>query len=238
MIKKLIITGLLVLATGFIFSEAAFTAEMDNEKEMVTSRGTVTVGMRKDMLYQIYQNQDRIFSHKILGEEWIVYRDWAAANPKTDVITFYLVDGLVTGWKRAFIPTPMNEGSIYEYKPDEKIENWFFPEGKSRWDGANMSVQEWNLLTDAQKVMFLTEYNKETDRKAGKHSSLDTSRYLLALNHFADTCSTAYISRKITDIIEKIVVENEAKPTEEPQAQGTVPAKTQNPATSNSPPGQ
>lgn len=181
-----------------------FTNSPDDE--IVTKLGTVKVGMPKDKLYGIFQNQDRIFSHKILGGEWIVFRNWTSANPKTDVITFYLSDGLVAGWKNAFVPSPTNEGSIYEYKPDAKIENWFFPQGKSRWNGADMSMQEWNMLTDTQKIMFLAEYMKEVNGEKNAHISIDTTKYLLAINYYADTCSTAYISKKITDVIRSLLV--------------------------------
>ena len=162
--------------------------------------------MPKYALYKIFQNQDRIFSHKIPGGEWIVFRNWTSANPKTDVITFYLADGLVAGWKDAFIPAPTNKGSIYEYKAGDSIKEWFFPSGKSRWDGVDMSMQEWNMLTDTQKVIFLSEYMKEVDREKLAHISIDTSKYLLAINYYADTCSTAYISKKITDVIRSLLV--------------------------------
>ena len=176
------------------------------DEEIVTKLGTVKAGMTKDALYKIFQNQDRVFSHKILGGEWIVFRNWTSANPKTDVITFYLSDGLVTGWKDSFVPAPTNKGSIYEYKPDENIKEYFFPSGKSRWDGADMSMQEWNMLTDTQKVVFLAEYMKEVDKEKLTHISIDTSKYLLAINYYADTCSTAYISKKITDVIRSLLV--------------------------------
>lgn len=198
------------------------------DEEIITSRGSVKAGMPKDKLYGIFQRQDKIFSHRILGGEWIVFRDWASASPKTDVITFYLVDGLVTGWKHAFAPSPTNEGSIYEYKKGEQIGQWFFPEGKSRWDGADMSMQEWNMLTDSQKVMFLTEYIKDLESKEGEHIAIDTAKYILALNYYADTCSTAYISQKITDVTKNLLasegkIKSESKKLESPSMQHPAP---------------
>ena len=221
-IRFIIFLGLLILAIPALANEIETKSASDQlsakkeelnlpfmrrpDEEIVTKLGTVKVGMPKDMLYKIFQNQDRIFSHKILGGEWIVFRNWTSANPKTDVITFYLSDGLVTGWKDAFVPSPKNEGSVYEYKSSDSIREWFFPAGKSRWNGTDMSVQEWNMLTDTQKVLFLAEYMKEVEKEEGAHISIDTSKYLLAINYYADTCSTAYISKKITDVIRSLLV--------------------------------
>ena len=164
-----------------------------------------------------------------MGGEWIVFRNWSSANPKTDVITFYLSDGLITGWKNAFVPSPTNEGSIYEYKPSENIKEWFFPDGKSRWDGTNMSVQEWNMLTDTQKVMFFTECTKELAKESGSHAALDTSKYILALNHYADTCSTTNISITIADEIKKLIEANEAKPGSGSDSEKAATAHPENP---------
>ena len=63
---------------------------------------------------------------------------------------------------------------------------------------------KWNMLTDTQKVMFFTEYTKELDKESGSHAALDTSKYILALNHYADTCSTTNISITIADEIKNL----------------------------------
>lgn len=190
--------------------------------EFVTSLGTIKPGMSKDELYKVFQKQDRLFAHKVMDDQWIVFRDWTSDKPKTDVVTFYLKDSVVTGWKKAFVPSAMNKDSIYEYDQKEKIDKWFFPSGKARWDGENMTIVEWNMLTDTQKIMFLTEYAAELGQAEPEPISIDTAKYVSALNHFADTCSTSRISDKITDVTRVLLAsEDKIKEEYEPDALST-----------------
>ncbi|GEM_PF-2436536 len=177
----------------------------DSQDEIVTSLGTLRIGTSKEDLYKVFQEKDRIaIPHKLLNEEWVIFYDITTPDPN-DTITFYLKSAQVVGWKRGYNPSPKNEGSPYEYNKDEKLDKWFFPKGESRWDGTMLTAIEWNMLLDAQKVVFLKEYDKELARETGVDPDIDINKYILALNHYSDTCSDTCFMVKVTNIIKELL---------------------------------
>ena len=56
---------------------------------------------------------------------------------------------------------PKNKGTIYEYTRDNIPGICFFPADKARWDGSKVTAKEWHMLTDFQKIMFISEYIQE-----------------------------------------------------------------------------
>ncbi len=200
-----IIVGLFLLI--FTVAATAFAAESSNEsKELVTPRGNVSVGMSEEKLYNIFQEQDRILiPHSILGNEWHVFRDFRSKNPN-DTITFYINDGKVTGWKMGYAPSPGNKGSRYEYNNNEHIDVWFFPGEKAKWDGSKVNLLDWNKLTKAQKVLFITEYIRQFNKLNDTGISVDIDRYILAMDYLNDNCPEACKSIPAGDAIDNLLI--------------------------------
>ena len=169
----------------------------------ITDKGVVTIGTPKGTLYEIFPDYHEIMEHRMLGDEWVVFRNWTTEDPE-DVITFYLKDGYVTGWKEAFNPTPQNKGSIYEYSEDDEITVWFFPAETARWDGEKMNVLDWHMLTDFQKIMFMTEYVEKLSAEYEKPINLDLNKYVLAMNHYVDLCPTECLYITLASIVKKM----------------------------------
>lgn len=81
-----------------------------------------------------------------------------------------------------FDPFPQNRGTIYEYG-DDVPDICFFPIDKARWNGYEVSVAKWPLLTDFQKMMFISEGAEEIERSEGvKVDIKDGWKLLIAIN--------------------------------------------------------
>lgn len=175
------------------------------KKEIKTKFSTVAVGDTRDKLYKAFPESERLYiPHKILDEEWVVFRNINSDNPH-DAITFYLKNGIIESWKESFNPAPKNEGSPYEFHKDEKMDKWFFPAGESKWDGSKLTAIEWNMLTDSQKVMFLTEYANELKKELGRDISIDIAKYMVAMDYYADTCPTSCFTKPATNVVRELL---------------------------------
>ena len=187
---KKILFALVVFSSMAVSSLLAEEVAIQKEDKIETSRGTVYVGMSEDKLGAVFQANNRLLvPHNLLHEGWLVFTYWPSGRPN-DVITFYLKNGKVTGWERRYNPTPVNEGSAYQYNSDEKIDKWFFPAPSSRWDGASLSLLNWNELKKSQKVMFITEYIGGLNKQFDKNISVDVDKYIIGMDYYADHCST------------------------------------------------
>ena len=174
--------------------------------ELVTPRGNIHVGMPQEKLYDIFQEQDRILiPHAILDKEWHVFRDFTSKNPN-DTVTFYIDAGKVTGWKLGYASAPENIGSKYEYNNNERIDVWFFPKEKARWDGAKVSLLDWNKLTRAQKVTFIVEYIKQMNSQYKSNIVVDIDKYILGMDYFNDNCPQACINIAAGDAINNLLI--------------------------------
>lgn len=76
-------------------------------------------------------------------------------------------------------PFPKNIGTIYDYSQDNIPEVCFFPVDKARWDGYDVTVDKWSLLTDYQKVIFLRESIEEINRNidGDVHLTVDFEKF-------------------------------------------------------------
>ncbi|NQT21956.1 MAG: hypothetical protein HQ579_00790 [Candidatus Omnitrophica bacterium] len=71
----------------------------ENQAEkLATAMGIVYVGMPKEALYEIYTPLTQKGYRKIDDEEWIAFSDWTTEE-SGDLVTFYLKEGKVKGWK-------------------------------------------------------------------------------------------------------------------------------------------
>jgi len=71
----------------------------EEKAEIVTALGVVYVGMPKEDLEKIgFTEHSQKWYYKEGSEEWITFSDWMTEE-SGDLITFYLVDGKVKGWK-------------------------------------------------------------------------------------------------------------------------------------------
>jgi hypothetical protein len=198
----LLVAALLFLVTPLLAAEP----ETGAEKEIKTKFGAIKVNSTRDDMYVAFPESERLhIPHKILDEEWVVFRNINSDNPH-DVITFYLKNGRVRDWKENYNPTPKNEGSPYEFHEGEKIEKWFFPAGEAKWNGDRLTMIEWNVLTESQKVMFLTEYQNELKKEYGPNISIDMAKFILAMNYYADTCPSNCFAKPATDIVKELLV--------------------------------
>jgi len=67
--------------------------------KMVTELGVVYVGMPKEDLEKIgFTEHSQKGYYKEGNEEWITFSNWVTEE-SGDLITFYLVDGKVKGWR-------------------------------------------------------------------------------------------------------------------------------------------
>jgi len=77
-------------------------------------------------------------------------------------ILFFLFSHLsFAGEQEKFDLFPKNKDTIYEYSRDNIPETCFFPVDKARWDGSKITTKEWQMLTDFQKITFISEYIQE-----------------------------------------------------------------------------
>lgn len=72
---------------------------LDQKKQLVTEMGVVYVGMPKEDLAKVgfTEHLQKAYYRKD-NEEWITFSDWMTKE-SGDLITFYLVDEKVRGWK-------------------------------------------------------------------------------------------------------------------------------------------
>lgn len=213
--NKLIISFLLLFAAFPAFSEERINMAGSQERassitesggELITPRGNVSVGMSVEKLYDIFQEHDRILiPHAILSKSWLVFRDFTSKD-KNGTVTFFLNAGKVTGWKREFASSPENKGSKYEYDSNERIDAWFFPKDRAKWDGSKLILLEWNKLTKAQKVTFIIEYLKEFNKQYHTNIAVDIDRYIIGMDYFNDNCPQACINISASDAINNLLI--------------------------------
>ena len=197
----LLVVALLFLAAPLLTAESAPVAD----KEVKTKFGVVKVNSTRDDMYRAFPESERLYiPHKILDEEWVVFRNINSDN-KHDVITFYLKNGRIEDWKENYNPSPKNEGSVYEVREGDKINKWFFPAGAAKWDGSKLTMIEWNILTDTQKVMFLTECQNELKKEYGPGISIDMGKYIIAMDYYASTCPSNCFAVPVTNIVKEFL---------------------------------
>lgn len=59
---------------------------------------------------------------------------------------------------------PLNKGTLYENHSNELPDISFFPREKAYWDGYTITSKNWKLLTEEQKLRFITEATAEIQR--------------------------------------------------------------------------
>lgn len=128
------------------------------------------------------------------------------------IITWVIVSlfciSLVVAQDKDFDPFPQNRGTIYEYSDDDICDVCFFPLEKAKWDGSRITAKEWKMLTDFQKVMFISEYIEELEK--GHNTTIeeiDVWRLLIALNGFADFCRDECLDEPMTRVIKDLLAE-------------------------------
>jgi len=77
-----------------------------------------------------------------------------------------------------FDPFPLNRGTIYEYSQDDLPDICFFGEG-ARWNGFDVTIQDWKLLTDYQKTEFIEEVVDEIEKQTNSKINVDNYWKLL-----------------------------------------------------------
>ena len=198
----LLVAALLFLITPLLAAEQAPGAD----KEVKTKFGVVKVNSTRDDLYKAFPESERLYiPHKILDEEWVVFRNINSDNPH-NASTFYLKNGRIEDWKENYNPSPKNEGSPFEIHEGEKIDRWFFPAGEAKWNGAKLTMIEWNMLTDTQKLMFLTECQNELKKEYGPGISIDMGKYIIAMDYYASTCPSSCFAVPVTNIVKEFLV--------------------------------
>jgi len=214
-VNKLTILILLLLSAFPAFSEepsgasggaTGASALQEVGGELVTPRGNIRVGMKEENLYGIFQEQDRILIPQIiLNKESHVFRDFTSKN-RNDTVTFYINAGEVAGWKRGYASSPENKGSKYEYNNDERIDIWFFPKEKARWDGSRVNLLDWHKLSKAQKVTFILEYVKQINGEYNTNISVDVDKYILGMDYFNDNCPASCSSISASDAVNNLLI--------------------------------
>jgi hypothetical protein len=187
-----VVLGVMIISQVFLeyepvkaVGESPSSASQEKSAELVTPRGTIYVGMQKETMEDIFQEWNRKFvPNYVLNKGWLIYRDITSNNPN-DTITIYTTSGKVTGWDRSYVPSPENKGSKYEYKEGERVDEWFFPKERSRWNGYELNILDWNKLVRLQKVMFIIEYVKQLNEEYGTNISVDVNKYILAMDFYA-----------------------------------------------------
>lgn len=168
-------------------SEDSSPSSQGSSTKLVTPRGVIYVGMPKESLEDLLEEQNRKFIPSyILNKGWLIYRDITSNNPN-DTITIYTTSGKVSGWDRSYVPSPPNKGSKYEFKEGERIEVWFFPKERAKWNGYELNILDWNKLTRLQKVMFIIEYVKQLNEEHKTNVDVDVNKYILGMDFYAST---------------------------------------------------
>ena len=117
MYKSIII---LILISSLAFAETHIDAKFklrpekeEQAEKLATTLGVVYVGMPKAALYQVYTDLQQKGYRKDGRDEWITFTDWMSEEPGA-LITFYLRDSKVRGWKTK----KPDEGSLPQSKGD------------------------------------------------------------------------------------------------------------------------
>jgi hypothetical protein len=124
------------------------------------------------------------------------------------LILLLLCPHFVFAEQKEFDPFPKNRGTIYAYSSDDIPDICFFPKDKARWDGSKITAKEWQMLTDFQKTMFISEYVKELEKAHKKSININGWDYLIALNGFADSCKNKCLNEPMTRVIEELLIEH------------------------------
>lgn len=188
------VAGVIILSQVFFVYEAAravgespSSASQERSTELTTPRGSIYVGMPKENMEDLLEEQNRKFVPSyILNKGWLIYRDITSNNPN-DTITIYTTSGKVTGWDRSYVPSPENKGSKYEYREGERVDVWFFPKEKARWNGYELNILDWNKLIRLQKVMFIVEYVKQLNEEYKTNINVDINKYILGMDFYSTT---------------------------------------------------
>jgi len=77
------------------------------------------------------------------------------------------------------------QSAIYSYDENDLPAIFFFPPENARWNGNDVTMREWYLLTDLQKEKFISEYTEELKRKYKKTFEVIWEDYLGAMNTFS-----------------------------------------------------
>ena len=85
--------ALIVMAVLLV--NACVFAASEKKEGFTTSRGKVSVGMKKEALYKIYTKSDEKIYFKQGPVEEITFNDWVAGGK----ITFKLENGKVKSWE-------------------------------------------------------------------------------------------------------------------------------------------
>lgn len=107
-------------------------------------------------------------------------------------------------------------GSIYSYDQNNAPEVFFFPKEKARWDGANVTMSEWYMLTELQKEKFITEYLKELQSRHQVALDVTGTDYLKALNVFSAYSNDKTLREPSTKFID-IILSGQGKVAEKDQ---------------------
>ncbi len=75
--------------------------------------------------------------------------------------------------------------SLYSYDRNDMPNVFFFPKESARWNGAEVTMREWYMLTDTQKERFISEYLNELQGEYKMSIDVAGVDYLKALNIFS-----------------------------------------------------
>jgi hypothetical protein len=75
-----------------------------------------------------------------------------------------------------------NQGNQFEYSQEDIPEICFFPSEKARWDGYTVTNKNWNLLTDFQKMTFVSEAIAEIELNENVTILLNDEERLLSVS--------------------------------------------------------
>ncbi|MDD4203382.1 MAG: hypothetical protein PHQ52_07940 [Candidatus Omnitrophica bacterium] len=112
--------------------------------------------------------------------------------------------------EEGFNPFPLNTGSIYEYDSENLPEVWFFPVEEARWDGYEVTLSKWSMLTDFQKAQFISEGLDLLISKGvlPEQEGVDVWRMIIAMNHMASSMGRKEPQVAMIAVIRDLLVEN------------------------------
>ena len=96
--------------------------------------------------------------------------------------------------------------SIYAYSESDMPQVFFFPKEQARWDGTQITMKEWYLLTPLQKQKFISEYIGELEAQYQQTINVMGLDYLEALNAFSYYSDSGARSEPSVTFIDKLLI--------------------------------
>lgn len=198
---------------GPVYFFPAGKARMDGSKVTVKSWLDLPTFQKAMFIFEYEEELSKKYGTTVEVDEW---ECWAALNDyaeknkaSTETIANVMEGFLVERYKTRRRAGPFYEGpsTDYSYADGDHPVVCFFPLEQARWDGSKVTVEIWRNLTRYQKIMFITEYVKELERKYSATVDINEWKYWIVLDGFAR--DTTKLDAPMAKVLEAFLIKSD-----------------------------